>query len=41
MITQNVTLSKTKEEKLQKKEQNVNPGIVLIGLSETGPRCLY
>ena len=37
MIKQNVTLSNTKKGKIQKKEQNFNPGLALIGLSETRP----
>ena len=37
MITQNVTLSNTKKGGIQKKEQNFNHGLVLIGLSGTGP----
>ena len=40
MITQNVTLSNTKKGKIQKKEQNFNPGLALIGLSGTGPRTI-
>ena len=39
MITQKVTLSSTQEGKIQKREENCNPGLALIGLSGTGLRA--
>ena len=41
MITQNVTLSNAQEDKIQKVDQNFNPGLALISLSATGTRSVH
>ena len=38
MIAQKATPGNTQKGKIQKREQNFNPGLALIGLSGTGPR---
>ena len=39
MTTQNFTLSNEQDGKIQKREENCNPGLALIGLSGTGLRA--